>query len=416
MHLSDAKPCELLGSGMVDLFINRGQKFAAVRQRVSGLRDGRRILQAILRPVQCVLLLSIVGACGLPRSGPYYHELTSAEQPEEYRFHVLPMTAQIAMATTIDERRGFSAALTSATAAPVHRLAPGDTVAITVWENIDEGLLSPTGVGGTLLPKSRIDERGRIFVPYIGLVPAAGRTMGELRRIVEERLADQTLNPQVHVAPVDAGGRMVSVQGVVKAPGLYPIEPPTIRILSMMARAGGVSLDPEIVRLKLRRGHVQSEIWLSDLYDDPGNDVHLRAGDAIIAERDRRIFTALGAVNGSATVQFPTRDLSVVRALGAVGGLHDASADPTGVFLFRVEPPETARKILTDRNVKGPQRIAYVFDLTQPAGLFLARDFKMRDRDTIYVTTAPFVRWLKILQSVAPLVNFSASARTLGGF
>jgi len=194
------------------------------------------------------------------------------------------------------------------------------------------------------------------------------------------------------------------------------IEPPTTHILPMMARAGGITLDPEIVRVKLRRGRIQGEIWLSDLYDEPRNDVHLRTGDAIIAERDRRIFTALGAVNGSATVQFPTREVSVIRALGSVGGLRDTSADPTGVFLFREEPVEIAQRLFPGQNITEPQRVAYIIDLTQPSGLFLARDFMMRDRDTIYVTTAPFVRWLKILQAVAPVVNFSGSVRTLGGF
>ena len=45
----------------------------------------------------------------------------------------------------------------------------------------------------------------------------------------------------------------------------------------------------------------------------------------------------------------------------------------------------------------GPQRFAYVLDLTQPNGLFLARDFLIRDGDTVYVTEAPYVQWNKTL-------------------
>ncbi len=48
--------------------------------------------------------------------------------------------------------------------------------------------------------------------------------------------------------------------------------------------------------------------------------------------------------------------------------------------------------------------------------MFLAREFIMRDGDTLYVTSAPFTRWMKILQSVAPLVTFAGSARTLTTF
>jgi len=369
-----------------------------------------------VRITVALCLTAALGACGLPRSGPYYEELTQGEVEEGYGFHVIPLTPEITRITRVDERRGFAITFIEARAEPVSTLARGDVLSITVWENIDEGLLNPQGIGATPLPNSKVDERGMVFVPYVGLIKASGRTLNQLRVAIQRRLAEKTLNPQVDIFPIEAKGRLVSVQGVVNAPGLYPIEPPTTHILPMMARAGGITLDPEIVRVKLRRGRIQGEIWLSDLYDEPRNDVHLRTGDAIIAERDRRIFTALGAVNGSATVQFPTREVSVIRALGSVGGLRDTSADPTGVFLFREEPVEIAQRLFPGQNITEPQRVAYIIDLTQPSGLFLARDFMMRDRDTIYVTTAPFVRWLKILQAVAPVVNFSGSVRTLGGF
>jgi polysaccharide export outer membrane protein len=207
----------------------------------------------------------------------------------------------------------------------------------------------------------------------------------------------------------------------VRAPGLYPIERPTERLLAMLARAGGVAEDPEVIRLKLRRGAVTGEIWVQDLYDNPANNVALRAGDDLIAERDRRIFTALGAVGRPSTVPFPVRDLSAERAMGVVGGLIDAAADPTGVFIFRNELAAIAAGILpgqpgqTDSGGES-RRIVYVLDLTKPGGIFLAREFIMRDGDTLYVTSAPFTKWMKVLQSVAPLVTFTGSARTLTAF
>ena len=115
-------------------------------------------------------------------------------------------------------------------------------------------------------------------------------------------------------------------------------------------------------------------------------------------------------------MQFPTRDVSVIRAIGTVGGLNDHSADPTGVFLFREEPVDVARRMFPGKKILKPQRVAYVIDLTKPAGMFMARDFMMRDRDVIYVTTAPYVRWMKILQAISPLVSFSGAARSVSGF
>lgn len=369
----------------------------------------------LIRLAAAAVLLAVLAACALPRNGPDYREITAAPSPDLH-FDVIRVNAAVARATRIDERRGFAMSFVGARPENTATAAPGDVMAITVWENIDQGLLNPQGIGATALPQVKVDERGMIFVPYVGLVRAAGRTLGQIREAVRARLAEKTLNPQVDVFPVETRGRVISVQGRVRQPGLYPIEPPTERLLAMLARAGGVAEDPEVIRLKLRRGAATGEIWVQDLYDDPRNDVALHAGDALIAERDRRIFTALGAVGKQATVPFPSRELSVERAMGVVGGLIDDKADPTGVFVFRAEAPEIARKVLPGEAVADPRRIAYLIDLTRPGGMFLAREFTLRDGDTLYVTSAPFTSWIKILQSIAPLVTFAGSAKTLATF
>jgi polysaccharide export outer membrane protein len=372
-------------------------------------------LLRLIRLIFAATVLAALAACALPRSGPDFSEVTAAPAPDLH-FDVIRVNAAVARATRIDERRGFSRGFVAARPENTAAAAPGDVMAITVWENIDQGLLNPQGIGATALPHVKVDERGMIFVPYVGMVRAAGRTLGQIREAVRSRLAEKTLNPQVDVFPVDGRGRVISIQGRVRKPGLYPIEPPTERLLAMLARAGGISEDPEVIRLKLRRDGTTGEIWVQDLYDDPSNDVALRSGDALIAERDRRMFTALGAVGKQATVPFPSRELSVERAMGVVGGLIDATADPTGVFIFRAEEPEIATKVLPGETVAGPRRIAYLVDLTRPGGMFLAREFMLRDGDTLYVTSAPFTNWIKILQSVAPLVTFSGSVKTLSGF
>ncbi len=349
------------------------------------------------------LILSL-GACALPRSGPYYGEVTAAA-PAEIDYDIVRVTAAVARDTRVDERLGFASAFREAPPVDTAAIAPGDVLSITVWENIEQGLLNAEGIGATQLPKVEVDERGFIYVPYVGLVRAADRSVSELRETVRARLAEKTLNPQVDVFATEGRGRMVSVQGRVRAPGLYPIMPETERLLPMLARAGGVTEEPEVVLLKLRRGGTTGRIWVQDLYDEAANDVALRDGDALIAERDRRIFTALGAVGSPATVPFPVRELSVERAMGAVGGLVDATADPTGVFVFRDEGSDLASS--------PSRRVVYLIDLTEPGGMFLAREFIMRDGDTLYVTSAPFTRWMKILQSIAPLVTFAGSAKSL---
>ena len=52
--------------------------------------------------------------------------------------------------------------------------------------------------------------------------------------------------------------------------------------------------------------------------------------------------------------------------------------------------------MLGRRDIYGNQRFAYVLDLTKPDGMFQARDFVIRDGDTVYVTEAPFTQWQKV--------------------
>ena len=85
-------------------------------------------------------------------------------------------------------------------------------------------------------------------------------------------------------------------------------------------------------------------------------------------------------------------------------------ADPTGVFVFRNEPAEIANTVLGRTDLVGDQRMIYVLNLTEPNGVFEARDFLIRSGDTVYVTEAPFVSWTKTLSAIT---GAAAGAQTL---
>ena len=65
-------------------------------------------------------------------------------------------------------------------------------------------------------------------------------------------------------------------------------------------------------------------------------------------------------------------------------------------------------------DIYGDQRMAYVLDLTQPNGLFMARDFMIRDEDTVYVTEAPYVQWQKTLGAITGGASTARTLETLG--
>lgn len=363
------------------------------------------------RAAVAALTMTLAG-CTLPRSGPTAGEIVSGAQTEN-GVRIVKVDTQIARAARWEETLGFGAAFLGAGELSADAISAGDLVTVTIWENVDSGLLAGEGQKVTALEEIPVDAQGRIFVPYAGLLSAAGRSPDELRREITQALESRTPDPQVEVRRVPGVGSTVSVMGGVSAQGVYPIDTPTRRLSGMIAQAGGVAGLPDVAQIKVERGGRTGEIWLQDLYDNPGNDIALRAGDRIIVEQDRRSFTALGASTGQQRVPFTKRDLSVVEALAEAGGLDGRSADPTGVFVFRLETQDVARRVTGLPGLVGPQRIAYVVDLTEPTGLFSAREFIVRDEDTLYVTEAPLAAWTRVLSIAGATVGFGGSVASL---
>ena len=181
----------------------------------------------------------------------------------------------------------------------------------------------------------------------------------------------------------------------------------------MLANAGGVTIQPEIAQVKVIRGNAQGKIWFQDLYDRPELDIALRGGDRILVEEDTRSFTALGSTSQQARVPFEAQDMSALEAIAQVGGLISVASDPTGVFIFRNEPAEIAGQVLGRTDLQGAQRMVYVLNLTEPNGLFIARDFVIRDDDTLYVTEAPYAQWTKTISLIAGGLTPFANVATL---
>ncbi|MCT4553078.1 MAG: polysaccharide biosynthesis/export family protein [Pelagimonas sp.] len=363
--------------------------------------------------------VSVLASCGLPRVGPNKREIFAGSVQREGDAFIVAVNDRVTRATSVVPALGFSDAFKNAGVLGSDTIRPGDTLGLTIWENVDDGLLASETSNSTLLEEVQVDGAGFIFVPYAGRIKAAGNTPEAIRRVITRKLEDQTPDPQVQVRRIAGDGSTVSLVGSVGGQGVYAIERPTRTLSSMLARAGGITIEPEIAQVKVLRGSRTETIWFQDLYKHPEFDIALRGGDRILVEEDTRAFTALGATGAQARVPFESQTLSAVEAIAQVGGLLSASADPTGVFVFRNEPAAIANQVLARTDLVGAQRMVYVLDLTQPNGMFRARDFVIRDQDTLYVTEAPFTQWDKTIAaltgSLGAVSTLSTAATTLGG-
>jgi polysaccharide export outer membrane protein len=369
----------------------------------------------LTKGVALVAVLAVVASCGLPRSGPTKNEIFSGSVMEDGDAFVLVVDDRVNLVASVTPALGFSAGFRDASPIGSDTIRAGDVLGLTIWENVRDPLLVPAGQNATVLEEVQVDGSGFIFVPYAGRIRAAGNTPDAIRRIITEKLEEQTPDPQVQVRRLAGDGATVSVVGAVAAQGVYAIERPTRTLSAMIARAGGVSVQPEIAQVTVVRGDHTGEIWFEDLYAHPGHDIALRAGDRIFVEQDTRSFTALGATGTQSRVAFESQTISAIEAIAQVGGLNTNLADPTGVFVFRNEPVEIASQLVARNDLIGTQRVIYVLDLTEPNGMFMARDFAIRDGDTVYVTEAPFSQFNKTISAVFGTLGSVSTAAALGG-
>ncbi|SMX37378.1 polysaccharide biosynthesis/export family protein [Octadecabacter ascidiaceicola] len=360
--------------------------------------------------------IAVVASCGLPRSGPTKSEIFAGSVMEDGDAFVLLVDDRVNLVAGVTPALGFAAGFRDAASLGSDTIRPGDVLGLTIWENVRDPLLVPPGQNATVLEEVQVDGSGFIFMPYAGRIRAAGNTPEAVRRIITAKLEEQTPDPQVQVRRLAGDGSTVSVVGAVGAQGVYAIERPTRTLASMLARAGGVAIQPEIAQVTVVRGSHSGKIWFEDLYDHPGHDIALRAGDRIFVEQDTRSFTALGATGSQSRVAFESQTISAIEAIAQVGGLATNLADPTGVFVFRNEPEEIANQLVGRSDLVGTQRVIYVLDLTEPNGMFMARDFAIRDGDTVFVTEAPFSQFNKTISAVfGTLTSVKSATTALGG-
>ena len=92
-----------------------------------------------------------------------------------------------------------------------YKLAPLDTVTVSVYQVPD---LSRDFV---------IDQSGRITMPLVGRIDAVGVGTNELGETIARKLSEKYLrDPNVTVVLKDSASRVVTVDGSVRQPGIYP--------------------------------------------------------------------------------------------------------------------------------------------------------------------------------------------------
>ena len=195
-----------------------------------------------------------------------------------------PPSGQAQGAVTAQHRSPQAAEKSSLIVTPDYTIGPEDVLEITVWRNTD------------LSKVVAVRPDGRISLPLIGDVGAAGRTAAELADAIAEKLKEFKENPQVSIVVKEVNSYAIYVLGEVTKPGKYPLKSKTT-LLQAITLASGFT--PAAARNKIvvfRFGELGGkDTKIKASYDDiimrdesPQN-IQLKPGDTIVVPSETMV-------------------------------------------------------------------------------------------------------------------------------
>ncbi|MBB3859419.1 polysaccharide export outer membrane protein [Novosphingobium hassiacum] len=323
---------------------------------------------------------------------------------ESDRIRIIPLDATVT-SQVLSAVRSQQFAETFGDTMPVGAVVgSGDVLDISIWEappaalfgssiSDSRGSSAAAAVSrSNAIPEQIVDQNGRIVVPFVGDIAAAGRTTKQIEREIVSRLTGKAHSPQAIVRIVRNANTNVTVIGEVGQSARIPLSPQGERLLDVLALAGGVRQPVGKTTIQVaRRGQLVS-MPLEGIIADPRQNIRLAPNDVVTASFQSFSFTALGATGANAEINFEATGISLAQALGRVGGLRDERADIRGVFIFRFEDVAAVPPQYLDNAPRLPGNkvpVIYQLDLANAANLFIAQNFPVRHKDILYVSNAP---------------------------
>ena len=203
-----------------------------------------------------------------------------------------------------------------------YRVGPGDSINLYLYGNEEvDAVLS-------------VNREGQLILPRLGPLSVAGLTFGQVKEVIEAKVASQLVATKAVVSLGKLRAINVFLAGDVLAPGSYSVSGLST-VLQVLYAGGGVSEIGSLRNIQVkRRGKVVATL---DAYDillrgDTSGDVRLASGDTVFVATAERLVSVDGEVKRPAIYETLPSDtlgdlLQMSGGLSASGYAKSASIE-----------------------------------------------------------------------------------------